>query len=754
MISLLGHLAIVLALLLALAGAAFLFLGHRIPDGPAWGRRCVFAVLTLVTLAVGLMEAALITHDFSVKYVAEHGSRETPLYYTIISLWGALEGSILFWVFLLSGFTALFVLRSSFFVSRSSKAPSPRQTRGLETVTSHNAQRITHNNQLQAPHNAQRITHNDEQRKTSNNEQRSLATGVLLLISSFFLFVIAWPGDPFAPVSPAPADGPGPNVLLQNHWMMGVHPVLLYLGYVGLTVPFAIAMAALLKGTPGSDVMAMIRRWSLVPWTFLSLGIVAGMWWSYAVLGWGGYWSWDPVENASVMPWLVTTAFLHSLQVQERRQALKTWTISLIVAAFLLSILGTFLTRSGILLSVHSFTQSAVGPLFLGFFTLTLVGSLGLLLARSRDLAAPGVLESTVCRETALLLNNLLLAAITFTILLGTLFPLIAEAAQGSQLTVGGPYFDRVAVPIGVALLFLMGIGPALPWGATRFEELQYRLLIPVAIGTATTIIALLLGARGYGPLLTFGAAGFVLAVTVGRVRADMRSRRRNTAEGSGRAATRLLAANPRRYGGYLAHVGVVLAFVGIAASQAYQSRALATVHQGQSIALAGYRLVYRGWSPKPEPNRMVIQARVDIYRGNRSLGTLNPSQNLYLAGGNQVQAVPTPGVREEPGGMLLALFDGSNPVPDLAGIFQGQNPFEDVYVVLDAYPQTANGAATFLVLVNPMVGFIWLGGLLLGLGGLVALVPARRKKRAGNRAAEPVRRVASTSTRPEEAVV
>jgi cytochrome c-type biogenesis protein CcmF len=690
-----GHAVITLALVIALAGSAASFAAGKLQNSSllVLGRRAAFAVLTLVAVAAGLMVFALVTHDFSVKYVADVGSRETPLYYTIISLWAALDGSILFWSLLLSMYTVAFLLlyRNRFV------------------------------------------------------ELQPYVTGVLLAVSSFFLVVIAGPGNPFAAITPTPVDGPGPNPLLQNHPMMGLHPPLLYLGYVGLSIPYAIAMASLLNGTPSPDALRLIRRWALIPWVFLSLGIVAGMWWSYAVLGWGGYWSWDPVENASVMPWLVTTAFLHSLQVQERRQMLKTWTISLITAAFLLSVLGTFLTRSGVLASVHSFTQSAIGPVFLTFLALVLVGSLGLLFARSRELGAPGSLEATVCRETTFLFNNLLFVAITFTILLGTLFPLIAEATQGSQLSVGAPYFNHVAVPIGFALLFLMGVGPALPWGAARLEDLQYRLLVPVAVGVGVILALLAFGVRGLGALITFGAAGFVVAVTAGRVAADIRIRRSNTGEGRTAAAHRLFAANPRRYGAYLVHVGVLLVVVGIAASQSYQARGAATLRPGQSMSVDGYTLTYQGLRPRQEANRMVLAAAVSASRAGQRLGSFLPSQNYYPT---MQQPVVTPAVREEPWDLAHGLVQGKNPLPDVRQLLHGRNPFEDLYLVLEAVnvqnanqhpqrvpgasprPAEANRSITLQVLVNPMVGLIWLGGLVIGLGGFCALLPARRRRK------------------------
>ncbi|GAC1443294.1 MAG: heme lyase CcmF/NrfE family subunit [Chloroflexota bacterium] len=693
MIATSGHSVIVLALILSAAGALACFAGSRWSRFAAWGTRAAHTVALLVILAVGIMELALIRHDFSVKYVADVGSRETPLYYTIISLWGALEGSILFWALLLSVYTLVFLRLSR------------RRTDSI----------------------------------------RRLTTGVLLCISSFFLFVIAGPGNPFVLLNPVPSDGQGPNPLLQNHWMMGVHPQLLYAGYVGLSVPYAIAIASLLTGTPGLDVMRLIRRWALVPWIFLSLGIVAGMWWSYAVLGWGGYWSWDPVENASVMPWLIATAFLHSLQVQERRQMLKSWTLSLVIAAFLFSILGTFLTRSGVLASVHSFTQTSIGPLFLTFFAIVLVSSLGLLLVRGPELSARGALESTLCRETAFLFNNLLLVAMTFTILLGTVFPLLAEALQGSQLSVGAPYFNHVVVPMGFALLFLMGVGPVLPWGAARMEDVQYKLLRPVIAGVGTILLLLILGVRGVGSLVSFGTASFVMAVTLGRILADVRVRRGNTPDHWLTSARRLMAMNPRRYGGYLAHVGVLLIVIGIAASQTYQVRHAVTLRPGQRAMVDGYTVEYRGWHPNPQPNRMVIQARVDASRDGQFVGSVLPSQNIYLG---LTTPVVTPGVLEQPWSMVLAISRGQNPIMILNPILHGHNPIEDVYVVLEAVTSQPNGPATLQILINPLVGFIWLGGMIVAFGGILALLPARRRKAYPVSVPEPVR------LQPEEAAV
>jgi cytochrome c-type biogenesis protein CcmF len=688
MISFLGHGVVALAVAAAVCGAVLAFTGgwSARADMVRWAERAAYTVLALVILAVLLMEYALVTHDFSVRFVADVGSRETPIFYTIISLWGALEGSILLWALLLATYSVAFL----------------RFTRGRLGAV------------------------------------RTYACGVLMSAATFFLLVIAFPGDPFALVSPAPADGQGPNPLLQNNPIMAVHPPLLYLGFTGLTVPFAIAMGSLIAGQTGPEVLRAIRRWALVPWIFLTLGIFAGMWWSYAVLGWGGYWEWDAVENASLMPWLVTTAFLHSLQVQERRRMLKTWTMTLIVSAYLLSILGTFLTRSGVVTSVHAFTTSDIGPFFLVFLGIALAFSVAVIVARSGDLDAPGALDAVICRETALMVNNLLLVAITFTILLGTLFPLIVSATQGSTVSVGGPYFNNVAIPIGVALVFLMGIGPLLPWGATRLDDLQYRLLPAIAVAIAGTLALLVFGVRGIGTLAAFGMAFFVAAVAIGRTLGDARVRRANTREPRGAAFRRLLRANPRRYGGYLAHLGMMLVVIGIAASQSYGLRGQATLRPGQSVDVGGYVVTYHSFAVHPQANRMVFAANVSATRAGENLGTWVPSLNMYSG-----DPVPTPAVREEPLDMLTGLLSGRNPLPDLAQLLHGRNPFEDLYLVLQGFDSSnadkhnPNRTIVLQVIVNPMVGFIWFGGFLTGLGGLAALVPARRRRRVQETAPE-----------------
>ncbi len=361
----------------------------------------------LLAIAAGTMITALVTHDFSVSYVAQVGSRSTPMLYTVISLWGALEGSILLWGLVLTGYTAAVVYLN----------------RGRA------------------------------------GQLLPFATATLFGIATFFLILLVGPANPFHTVFPVPPDGPGPNVLLQNHPLMAIHPPFLYLGYVGMSVPFAFAIGALLSGETDGDWIRTTRRWTMVAWGFLGFAIVAGMWWSYDVLGWGGYWAWDPVENASFMPWLTATAFIHSEIVEERRGMLRVWNMTLIVATFILTILGTFLTRSGILSSVHAFAEGVVGYYFLGFIALVLIGSMILLAGRSNSLKSTGQLDAIASRETVFLFNNLLLCGFMFTVLLGTLFPLVAEAIRGVKVSVGAPFFNTMTLPIVAALAAAHGRG-------------------------------------------------------------------------------------------------------------------------------------------------------------------------------------------------------------------------------------------------------------------------------------------------------
>jgi cytochrome c-type biogenesis protein CcmF len=640
---LLGYVAIVLALTAALVGAGFTAVAAR-KDSPIWLHRAealALAMLGLVVLSAATMVYALVTHNFAVEYVAQVGSRKTPLLYTIISLWSALEGSILLWAFLLAAYTCAVVVW--------------------------------------------------RRKQSESDPSAPYVLGTLFLINVFFLLVIAWPANPFERVSPVPADGPGPNALLQNNPFMAVHPPLLYLGYVGMSVPYAFAVGALVTGRFDRAWTRTIRRWTLVPWGFLSLGIAAGMWWSYEVLGWGGYWAWDPVENASFLPWLTATAFLHSMMVQERRGMLKSWTISLISATFLLTILGTFLTRSGVIASVHAFTASLIGPFFLAFFAIGLVASILLISWRADQLASEGNLDSAVSRETAFLANNLLFTTFTFTVLLGTLYPLIAEAVREQKVSVGAPFFNQMTLPVMLALVFLVGVGPALPWGrasAARFWMKLRRACIPAFLGFAAL---LLVGMRHPIALLTVVLALFAAGLLAAEI-AEPVAIRRSRGELPPLAIWRVMRTNPRRYGGYIVHFGILLIAIGIAISSAYKREGSWTLRPGESATFRGYTLQLDSIWGQEEAQRDAAIIGITVFRSGQLIDQLFPRLNYYP---NSMDPIATPSVRE--------------------GVR------EDLYLVLAAFDENGRHA-TLHAIISPMVFWIWVGALIMGGGVVFAL--------------------------------
>jgi len=605
----------------------------------------VYTNFVLVTIATGAMVVALVTHDFSVSYVAQVGSRATPLFYTIISLWSALEGSILFWGWVLSLYAAVVVWTN-------------RRRAGALVPWSATA---------------------------------------LLSVSLFFAILLIGPANPFHLVYPVPTDGPGPNPLLQNHILMAVHPPLLYLGYVGMTVPFAFAVGAMLSGEIGSnDWIKLTHRWTLLSWGFLSAAIIAGMWWSYEVLGWGGYWAWDPVENASFMPWLTATAFLHSAIMQERRGMLRLWNVNLVVGTFVLTILGTFLTRSGIISSVHAFTTGTIGYFFLAFIALVLVASLGLVAGNSDRLGSVGHLDSAASRETVFLLNNLFLTVFMFTVLVGTLFPLVAEAIRGVKVSVGEPFFNRMSLPVVIVLVFLMGVGPALPWGRASRDELRRKLVPPAAGAALLLAIALAAGMRNAYALAVVALAGYSIVANAREIIIGMQARHEAHGEAWGVALLKLAGGNRRRFGGYLSHIGVFAAAIGIAASSSMRSDREATLKPGESITVAGRTLRLKSVWGREETQRSVVGATLEFVENGRVAGIIEPRMNFYPA---SQQPVPTPAVRSS----LLG----------------------DVYVNLQAFrPDGSN--VTVKVIYEPLVPWIWAGGLIVVLGAITSILPQR----------------------------
>ena len=651
MTRILGLAAIWVALAMAVGGIVLSIVGltRKKPALVQSAFQTIYVTFALLSLAVGAMIYALVTHDFSVGYVAQVGSRSTPTFYTVISLWGALEGSILFWGWVLAMYSAVVVWSNR------------HRPGGLVPWSG----------------------------------------ATLQLICLFFFILLVGPANPWHLVSPTPLDGPGPNPLLQNHILMGVHPPLLYLGYVGMSVPFSFAIGALLAGEIHSaDWIVLTRRWTLSAWALLSMAIIAGMWWSYEVLGWGGYWAWDPVENASFMPWLTATAFLHSVMVQERRGMLKLWNVNLIVSTFLLTILGTFLTRSGIISSVHAFTTGTIGYYFLGFIAVCLVASLILVAGNSEGLRSEGHLDAAASRETVFLFNNLFLTGFTFVVVLGTLFPLVAEAFKGVKVTVGAPFFNKMTIPICVALLFLMGVGPALPWKVATQQQLKKMFVLPSVVTAVIIVLSLVFGMRDPYAIGAFAFAGFALTSNVREYVVGAMARVRAHGEVFPVALVRLVAANRRRYGGYLAHMGIIMVAAAITASSSFRYEREATLKPGQIMPIKGDLSVRlkQLWG-RDEPQREVVGADVEILNGMNVIGMLDPRMNFYKS---QDQPVPTPAVRSRPSG--------------------------DVYINLMAY--TPDGqSATLRVIVEPFVPWIWFGGLVVALGAMISSWPTSRRE-------------------------
>ncbi len=659
MTGLIAHDALLVSLVAVLFGAVIGTVGIRgqRADWVQIAYGAIYANFALVTVASLAMIYALVTHDFSISYVAQVGSRETPTFYTVISLWGALEGSILFWAWVLGAYSAAVV-----WINRK-RAGTLVPWAGV----------------------------------------------TLLVVSLFFAILLVGPANPFHTVFPVPADGPGPNPLLQNHILMAVHPPLLYLGYVGMAVPFAFAAGAMFSGEVASDDwIKLSRTWTMISWGFLSAAIIAGMWWSYEVLGWGGYWAWDPVENASFLPWLTATAFLHSVMVQERRGMLKLWNLNLMVGTFVLTILGTFLTRSGILSSVHAFTTGTIGYYFLGFIAFVLIGALVMVAGNSEKVKTRGHLESAASRETVFLLNNLFLTAFCFTVLVGTLFPLVAEAMRGLKVTVGEPFFNKMTLPLISALIFLVGVGPALPWGTASTEVLKRKLLPPIAGAVVMGATALLVGARNPYTILIFAFVGYSAFANIREYWIGMSARHAAHGENWGLALTRLVSGNRRRYGGYVAHLGVLLVALGIATSQTFRTEREATLKPGETITVSGHTARLKEIWGRQEPQRAVIGATMEVIENGKVVATADPRMNYYPT---QSTPVPTPQV-----------------ISSIRG---------DLYFNLIAFDQ--NGAhATVKLIVQPLVPWIWFGGGVVVLGALIGVLPQRKRRAATVAARQP----------------
>ncbi len=616
-------------------------------------RHAGMAVCILITLGMASLVYLFLSDNFWMTYVASHSNRDLPTFYKFAALWSGQEGSLLFWSWLLSlyVFSVLFAYRG--------KHPELMPYVGV----------------------------------------------VLAGVQLFFLTLnnfIASPFQVLGAIGPdgamqlaAQADGRGLNPLLQYPEMV-IHPPMLYSGYTGFTVPFAFALAALLGRYPGEKWIHLTRRWTMIAWCFQSLGILLGAHWAYAVLGWGGYWAWDPVENASLMPWLTGTAFLHSVMMQEKRGMLKVWNVWLVFTTFLLCILGTFLTRSGVVSSVHAFAQSSIGPWFVGFLALVLSVCLWAFL-RNRDyLRSDNQLDSMVSRESSFLFNNLILLVACVAVLAGTLFPVLSEAVQGSKISVGPPFFNKVNIPIGLFLLFLTGVGPLLAWRRTSLESLKRNFGWPLVGGLAAGAIAFPLGFRDFYALVCLILSVFVTLTVASEFLRGARVIRARTAVNLFMAIGQLTMRNTRRYGGYVVHFGMVLIFIGLSGAAFNRDRQM-EMAPGSRMQIGPYTLVCQAFTSRPEQNYTAERATMEVLRGSKQVMMLYPERRFYPA--------------NEQAGTMVAIH--STLKEDLYVVYAGRSPEND-QPVIHAY-------------LNPLVKWIWLGGVIVLLGTGLALLPNRQ---------------------------
>ena len=611
------------------------------------GGNGLVSVAFLLLVAVCCLVYELVTLDFSLRYVALNTSTDLPVIYRVTALWAGQAGSLLLWSFILSLYGAFVVLRSK------KKGGDP------------------------------------------------YVNAVLCVVSLFFLFLITYVEDPFEKLGVAVGEGRGLNPILQNGYM-AIHPITLYVGYVGITVPFAFGIAALLSGRLGDEWIRNCRKYALFSWMFLSAGLLLGARWAYLELGWGGYWAWDPVENAAFMPWLAGTAFLHSVMIQERKAMLKKWNMILLIITFFLSIFGTFITRSGIVSSVHSFARSDIGPLFLGFMVFILLFSFALLVYRSKELESEERFDSVLSRESAFLFNNLLFLAAAFSVFLGTIFPVLSEAFTGKKILVGPPYFNAVGVPIGLVLILLMGIGPLISWKKASTANLKKNFVFPAVVFVVVLLALLVFGLREPVALLSFALCGFVAATVFLEYFRGIRVRS-GRGENPVSAFFNLISRNRRRYGGYIVHLGVVLLVVGITASSLFVTQKEVVLGKGDSFSLGRYDLVFRGVQYISNDAKDGFSAELSIENDGKSVATMYPEKNIYKYEGNRE-------INQETEVALRSTFR------------------DDLYLILSEVD--TGGKVNVRALLNPMVNWIWAGGFVIVLGAIVTMWPEGRRKK------------------------
>jgi cytochrome c-type biogenesis protein CcmF len=713
----LGRACLILALAVAIYGAAASLYGWRTGrrEWTTSGRRAVYTLAGLTTIAFAVLEVAFIRSDFSFATVVGHSSTTTPLFYRIAAPWSSQEGSLLLWAWLLSVWSSLVL----FFSRRRMREVAP------------------------------------------------VATAVLMGFGAFFVGLLVFKASPFDQLAVAPAEGAGLNPLLRYPSMM-IHPPMLYSGYTLFTIPFAFAVGALVTRRVDSEWIMVTRRFSLAAWCCLGLGILLGARWSYAELGWGGYWAWDPVENASLMPWLTGTAFLHSVMIQEKRGMLKVWNVSLVLATGTLAILGTFLVRSGILDSIHAFGASTLGTPFVTLIAILVVGSVVLVVSRRDMLRTEHHLDSLLSREAAFLFNNLVLVGLCFVIFWGTFFPLISEAVTGNKSAVGPPWFNRYTVPLVLLLVLLSGIGPIISWRRATWANVKRNFRVPIAVAGLTAVLLVAVGgvARKPSAFLLFLVAGFAIGSVLQEFWRGARARRAMSDDGPVAAVISLVRRNRRRYGGYIIHLGMALLFIGVAASSAFQHARDVRMQVGQTAHVGGYDVTYRKPTGDIVVNggrveRIFFGAKLDVAKGGKKVGTLNAERGYYPAAtdgefgilGRYFEGEATSEIGLKAGwrrDIWTAITPDTEPLRPIIdkgdktfGAATGKIPAQMEAALLgqalrglvNRYVQNPP-PAMFRVMVSPLVTWIWAGGIVVFLGGLIALWPAPdvvgRRTRAG----------------------
>jgi len=614
-------------------------------------QRAVLGFFAMATLAVVSLEYLILTNDFHSAYVASHSSRELPMLYKIPVLWSGQEGSLLFWTWLLSIYVAMAVLLN----------------------------------------------------RRKNRQLMPYIISICMGVATFFSLLTFCVANPFNQLSLAtatgvtpyaPPDGNGMNPSLQFHSMV-IHPPMLYLGYVGMAIPFAFAMSALMTRQLGDNWIRVTRRWVMVPWMFLGTGIVLGGLWAYHVLGWGGYWAWDPVENASLLPWLAGTAFLHSVMIQEKRGMLKVWNMVLIILTFFLSIFGTFLTRSGIISSVHAFAKSDIGPWFSVFLAIIAAFSLTVLFLRLDFLKTENRLDSIASRESGFLFNNWILLAAVLAVLWGTIFPVVSKAIQDVTVTVGPPFFNKVMIPIGLLLLFLTGAGPLLAWRKTSFQSIKRNFTVPLIFAALVGGILFYVGVHRLYTWMSLFLCAFVAASIVGEFYKGARTRMKTSKENFFSAIYNLTMRNTRRYGGYIVHFGIVLMFVGFA-GQAFRFETQGLMGPGDLLQAKDYMFRCESIDTGKKANYQYETASLSVTKDGHSLGVMEPQKRFFIA-------------EQQP----------------LSHVALKSNLARDLYVVM-AGTDPDSGKAIIHVIINPLVQWVWIGGMIVLLGTILALIPSR----------------------------